>query len=265
MNIYKLLNEVVFYIEDNLDKEIDSKKLARIAGLTVQSLQNVFALITNVGLAEYIRNRRLSCAAEDLISGLSVMEVALKYQYTSAVAFSRSFTRFHHIKPSALKKGNHSFISYPILNFDEDNKSIMDMSYRIEKRKAFDLFGVKKETDEENISYDAPRFFSETKRKYKDLYGDIPYGMVLYEKRFSSEKLEYWCLYSVEHEGFSKVSFPDSKWLIFKIRSQEARDIQNLSHKFYDTFFPKNKFQLRDLPELEVYKEDYTEFMIAIL
>lgn len=159
MNIYKLLNEVVMYIENHLDEEIDYKKLAKIAGLNIQSLQNVFMLITNIGLAEYIRNRRLSEAAEDLIDGASVMEVATKYQYTSAVAFSRSFTKFHNVKPSELKKKNLRGISYPILNFDEDNKSILDMSYRIEKRNAFTLYGESCKTDEEHISYDAPKFF----------------------------------------------------------------------------------------------------------
>lgn len=264
MNIYKLLNEVVMYIEESLDKEIDYKKLSKIAGLNIQSLQNVFSLITNIGLAEYIRNRRLSCAAEDLLEGLSVMEVAIKYQYTSAIAFSRSFTKFHNIKPSELKKKHLQGIRYPILNFDEDNKSILDMSYRIESKNAFTLFGVKKETDIEHISHDAPNFFKETKEKYNELYGDIKYGMVLYEQRFSSKKIEYWCLYKEKHDGLLKISFPESKWLIFRIYSNTARDIQNLSYKFYDNFFPKNKFKLRDLPELEFYENDYTEFMVAI-
>ena len=264
MNIYKLLNEVVMYIENSLDQEINYKKLAKISGLNVQVLQNVFSLITNVGLAEYIRNRRLSCAADDLLEGLIVMEVATKYCYKSSVAFSRSFTKFHNIKPSELKKKHMQGVRYPILNFDENNKSILDMSYRIENKLAFSLFGVKKETDVEHINYDAPKFFEETKRKYKELYGDIKYGMVSYEERFLSKKMEYWCLYKENYDGFNKVSFPKSKWLIFRINSNTARDIQNLSYKFYDSFFPKNKFRLRNLPELEYYENGYTEFMIAI-
>ena len=264
MNIYKLLNEVVMYIENHLDEEIDYKKLAKIAGLNVQSLQNVFMLITNVGLAEYIRNRRLSEAADDILDGLSVMDVAIKYQYTSAVAFSRSFTKFHNIKPSELKKNNLRTVSYPVLNFDEDNKSILDMSYRIERRDSFILYGESCKTDEEHINYDAPKFFKEMEKKYVPFYGDIEYGMVSYENRFNSCNMEYWCLYRNKYDGLVEVSFPKAKWLIFRINSHEARDIQNLSYKFYYNFFPKNKFKLCNLPELEVYEDGYMEFMIAI-
>lgn len=264
MNIYKSLNELILYIEENLDQNIETKTLAKMIGVNVQTLQSIFVLLTNIGISEYIRNRRMTNAFLDLQSGMTVMEVAVKYQYTSATAFSRSFLKFHGIKPSEVKKNKSKMKNYPILNFDEDNKSIMDMSYRIEKRESFTIYGVKKETNEENISYDAPRFWSEIQKKYKEEYGSIHYGMVLYEKRFESDKLEYWCLYNEKHKDLIEVSFPASKWLIFKIYSREARDIQNLSYKFYNSFFPKNKYRLRDLPELEVYEDNFTEFMIAI-
>lgn len=264
MNIYKSLNEVISYIEENLDKEISLQSLAKMVGINAQSLQNVFLLITNVSVKEYIRFRRLSVSASDLLNGEKVMDVAIKYGYNSAVSFSRSFKKFHGFKPSEVKKYEDKIKSYIILNFDEDNKSLLDMSYKIETKASFTLYGVKKETDEAHIGKEAPLFFSKTKRKYEKEYGPIKYGMVSYEKRFLSKALEYWCLYEEEHEGFCSIVFPKSKWLIFTINSGEARDIQNLSHKFYKTFFPKSKYKLKDLPELEAYKEVTTEFWIAI-
>lgn len=264
MNIYKSLNEIILYIEEHLDKEISISTLAKMVGINAQSLQNVFVLITNVSLKEYIRFRRLSVSANDLLNGEKVMDVAIKYGYNSAISFSRSFTKFHGFKPSEVKKQEDKIKSYVILNFDEDNKSLLDMSYKIETKNSFTLYGVKKETNEAHIGKDAPFFFRKTKKQYEKTYGPIKYGMVSYEKRFQSKKLEYWCLYTEKHEGFLSVNFPKSKWLIFKINSREARDIQNLSHKFYDTFFPKSKYKLKDLPELEAYKEGSTEFWIAI-
>ena len=262
MNIYETLNNVVKYIEEYLDKKIDYKILAHKVGLNNQTLQNIFTLITNIGLAEYIRNRRLVLAAEDLKRGEKVIDVALKYQYSSSVAFSRVFTKFHGIKPSLVKSKDIKTRNYSILNFNENN---MDMSYRIEKKEAFSLYGVKKATTEEKISYDAPNFFALTQKKYKKVCGNIDYGMVLYEKRFKSDYLEYWCLYSKSFEGFTKYSFPVSKWLIFKSNSLKSRDIQYLIHSFYSNFLSKNKYKLRDLPELEFYIGDGTmEFMVPI-
>lgn len=264
MNIYKSLNEIILYIEEHLDKEISILTLAKMVGINVQSLQTVFILITNISLKEYIRFRRLSVSANDLLNGEKVMDVALKYGYNSAISFSRSFTKLHGFKPSEVKKNEEHIQSYVILNFDEDNKSLLDMSYQIEIKPSFQLYGVKKETDEAHIGKDAPLFFSKTKRQYEKKYGSIKYGMVSYEERFKSKKLQYWCLFEEEHKDFLGVSFPKSKWLIFKINSNEAKDIQNLSHKFYNTFFPKSKYKLKHLPELEVYKKNTTEFWVAI-
>lgn len=262
MNIYHILNEVILYIENHLEEKISYRKIAKMVGLNEQTLQNIFSLVTNIGLAEYIRNRRLSNAALDLQNKVSVMDVAMKYQYTSAIAFSRAFFKFHGVKPSEVKKEKGKLKNFPIFNFNEDN---LNMSYRMEKKEKLVLYGVKKETTEEDISRDAPKFFKAIQKKYKNEYGNISYGMVKYEKRFSSTNLEYWCLYPIFHEGLLEMEIPASKWLIFKCNSSKAIDIQYLSHKFYNDFLPKKEYTLKDLPELEYYLEDGTmEFMIAI-
>lgn len=264
MNLYQSLNELIQYIEENLEKNLDIQKMAKIVGVNPQTLQSLFSLVTNIGLAEYIRNRKLSKAVEDLKMGKNVMEVAIKYGYNSATAFSRSFTKFHGIKPREAKK-EPQLRNEPILHFAFDNESLLNMSYRIETRKTFKLYGVKKVTNEKKISYEAPKFFNETKEKYFSKCGNISFGMVWYKKRFVSDYLEYWCLYKVPQENFLEVTFPSSKWLVFKMNNTNARNIQNLSHMFYEKFLPKNEYRLRELPELEAYLEDGTmEFRIAI-
>ena len=263
MNIYDSLNKLSDYIEENIEEKLEIKKMAKLVGITPQVLQSIFSLLTNIGLSEYIRLRKLTLAKEDLKNGNSVMEVSLKYGYNSATSFSRAFMKFHGCKPSEIKKGKKGAY-FSILQFDEKN-ALLNLSYRIEKIDAFSLYGIKKRTNEKKISEDAPKFFSKINKKYNAFYGDIPYAMVLYKERFKSSYLEYWCLYEKENEEFTKVDFPTSKWLIFSLNSREARDIQNLSHTFYNTFLPKNKYKLKNLPELEVYLEnEKTEFRIAI-
>lgn len=262
MNIYKSLNLLINYIEENIKEDLTLTKMAKVVGVNPHILSNLFSLLANIGIAEYIRLRRLSLAAIDLQNGMSVMEVAVLYQYTSAIAFSRAFTKFYGIKPSEVKKKNIYLKSYPILQF---NDHALNLSYRIEKHEKFSLYGVKKITNEKKIAVDAPNFFKETKKKYQKICESIPYAMVLYEKRFSSSYLEYWCLYKEPYDEFSRIDFPESKWLIFSLHSRNEKDIQNLIHEFYTYFFPKNKYKLRDLPELEVYLENETmEFWVAI-
>ena len=263
MSIYEALNELMEYIESHLEQEITDKKMASILGVNVHTMQSLFPLITGIGLKEYIRNRKLTKAVKDLQQGCTILEVSLKYGYTSAVAFSRAFTKTFGIKPKDVKKNLNTIRTFPILQFDANG--LFDLSYRKEKRKAFTLYGVKKETNSYDIALDAPNFFKETEQKYLSIYGPIKYGMVLYENRGTTGKLEYWCMYKEEHEGLLKFSFPSVTWLIFKLNNRESQNVQNLSDKFYTTFLEKHTCKILDLPELEVYYEDGTmEFMVPI-
>ena len=57
-------------------------------------------------VGEYIRNRRLSLAAQDLLqSGSKILDVAMRYQYDTQESFSKAFTRFHGIPPSKVRRG----------------------------------------------------------------------------------------------------------------------------------------------------------------
>ena len=60
--------------------------------------------MANVPLSEYIRRRRMTLAAVDLQSGDKIVDVALKYGYSSPTAFNRAFQSIHGIAPSLAKE-----------------------------------------------------------------------------------------------------------------------------------------------------------------
>ena len=66
MNIYKELNEIIEYIEEHLEEKIDTEKLARKIGINEYTFQRIFAIIADISLTEYIRNRRLTNAGQEL-------------------------------------------------------------------------------------------------------------------------------------------------------------------------------------------------------
>ena len=59
------MNRTMDYIEENLSGSIDPEQIARIMACPYAVLQRGFGPIAGVQLAEYIRRRRLSCAAYD--------------------------------------------------------------------------------------------------------------------------------------------------------------------------------------------------------
>ena len=68
--------------------------------------QLVFHLVMGMTIGEYIRNRRLSLAAQELLQPNSrIIDVAMRYQYDTQESFSKAFTRFHGVPPSKVQRG----------------------------------------------------------------------------------------------------------------------------------------------------------------
>lgn len=265
MNIYKNLNEMIDCIEDNLENEIKYEKLAKILGVNEYTMKSIFSVICNMSVVEYIRKRRLSNAGFDLYrNNEKIIDIALKYQYESATAFSRAFEKFHGIQPSKVKNNPKGLKIFTKLIFDENIKENTNIEYSIIQKEEMTFYGKGIQTREYEISKDAPTFFAKMQHKYKNKYGLIKYGMVVYEDRFESDKFEYWVLYDREIEEFEKYIIPKSKWIKFDIPSQNEKDIQEMSQKFYVEILPVLKYNLRDIPELEYYHDNITEFWIPI-
>ena len=92
MEWLKNLSNAIEYIEDNLDKEISYEEAARIACCSTYYFQRLFSYVSGVSLSEYIRKRRMSQAAFELQrTDKKVLDVALKYGYTSPTSFNRAF------------------------------------------------------------------------------------------------------------------------------------------------------------------------------
>ena len=52
MNIYKELNGIIEYIEENLENEIKYEELARRLGVNEYTMQRLFSLLCNISIAE---------------------------------------------------------------------------------------------------------------------------------------------------------------------------------------------------------------------
>ena len=263
LNIYKSLNEMTKYIDDNLENKIEYNILAKILGVNVYTMQRLFTMLSGIPLAEYIRKRRLSRAGYDLYNNqYKVIDIAIKYQYESATAFSRAFEKFHNIKPSNVNKET-KLKNFPRIVFEEIINEANELSYEIIELDELNLYGTYVLTNNDTISHDAPKFFKETENKYIKKFGLVKYGMITYDnERMQCQR--YYCLYEKEIEGFEKIKIPSTKWLRFRIDSQNPKDIQEMSHRFYRQFLPSVKYNLKELPELEYYHDNVTDFLIAI-
>lgn len=265
MNIYQRLNRLTLYIEEHLDDKINYEVLATIFETNTYTMQRIFSALVGTSLGEYIRRRRLSNAACDLLTrNWRVIDLAARYDYNSSAAFSRAFASFHGLKPSEVKPGV-DLKNFPRPVFDETAKQDLHTQYTVIERPAFRLYGVHTATDTQHISADAPRFFKTIAARYQDKFGFPDFGMVAYRDPEREHCSAYYVLYEREILDFEIVSFPATKWLKFTTNSYKAHEIQKTSNDFYMDFLPSSNYQLADLPELEYYHDGITELWVPII
>ena len=99
------LERALIYIESKLDEEIDLTLLARQAGYSLYHFHRVFQDLVGDSLKEYIRKRRLSEAAKELVqTNKPLIDIAFAHGYQSREAFGRAFEQAYGISPSVCRK-----------------------------------------------------------------------------------------------------------------------------------------------------------------
>ena len=130
MNWIQSISRAIHYIENNLTNDICIDEVSGQAYTSSSHFQLIFHVVTGITIGEYIRNRRLSIAAQDLLQPNSkIIDVAMKYQYDTQESFSKAFTRFHGVSPSKVQRGKVK-IFHP-LSINVTIKGGFDMSHNL--------------------------------------------------------------------------------------------------------------------------------------
>lgn len=99
------IRKSIKYIEDNLDKKIELDELAEKVFLSKYHFHRIFHAGTGEPVAEYIRRRRLTEAARELLStDNKIIDIALKYQFGSQEAFTKAFKKIYGMPPREFRK-----------------------------------------------------------------------------------------------------------------------------------------------------------------
>ena len=102
------IEEVIEYIESNITEQLDCEKMAKMMDLSVYEFRRIFSFVVGCPVSDYIRKRRLSLAACDIMTNQKqdMLEISEKYGYTSQSAFIKAFGEQHGVSPTAyLKEG----------------------------------------------------------------------------------------------------------------------------------------------------------------
>ncbi|MEW9872587.1 GyrI-like domain-containing protein [Arthrobacter sp. HS15c] len=136
-----VLNEVLGYVEEHLTEEIDVAGLTSGLGTTEYHVRRMFSSLAGMPLSEYIRRRRMTVAAADVIGGHDLLGTAVRFGYGSTEAFNRAFRAVHGVGPADVRRDGGPLRTQPQLRFRLTIEGNTTMDTRIADRPAFRLVG----------------------------------------------------------------------------------------------------------------------------
>lgn len=135
------LNQVVEYVDGHLADDIDIAEVASRLGTTEYHLRRMFSALAGMPLSEYIRRRRMSLAAAEVVGDGDLLGIAVRYRYGSTEAFGRAFRSVHGASPGDVRRDGGPLQSQPQLRFHLTVEGNSPMDTRIVDRPAFRLIG----------------------------------------------------------------------------------------------------------------------------
>ncbi|QKG85128.1 helix-turn-helix domain-containing protein [Kroppenstedtia pulmonis] len=271
MDLLTNMNGAIKYIEENLAKDIDFKEVARLAFCSEYHFKRMFSFLAGISLSEYIRRRRLTCAAFDLKdSNVKVIDIAMKYGYNSPDAFARAFQNLHGITPSEARTNGHSLKAYPRMTFLLSIKGGSEMNYRIEEKEAFRIVGIKKRVPiifngvNPEIAAMWGSLDSKTIDKLKQLSNVEPMGMLSASTNFPEGRMEekgeldhYIGVATTEKcpDHLTQLEVPASTWAVFEAIGPFPDTLQDVWGRIYSEWFPSSNYEQIEGPEI-LWNED---------
>jgi AraC family transcriptional regulator len=275
------MNGALDYIEENLTEELDMNKVAMRACCSSYNFQRMFSFIADCPLAEYIRRRRLTQAALELQNtDVKIIDIAVKYGYDSATAFSRAFAALHGLTPSEARRDGAQLKAYPKISFHISIKGEKEMEYRIETKEAFDIFGIETVASlSDEAGYLSPSGlwkqcqgngeYGRLEENAGDTPGFMPKDMCKVHAVENYRKTEGntfpYMLFSFltkgsKPEGYKTVRIPAQTYAIFpsgKFGWEETPTVVHDMHKrFYNEWLPTANYERADGPSFELYGGD---------
>ncbi|WP_379160931.1 effector binding domain-containing protein [Paenibacillus sp. sgz5001063] len=259
------MKDALDYMESKMTEPLRIEDIARVAHVSPFHFQRMFSMLTGVTVADYIRKRRLTLAAQELaISQIRVLDVALKYGYDSPEAFAKAFRRAHGLTPSSAREPGVQLKAFPRLSFHLSLKGDQEMDYKIVERSAFTVIGKSMEVttrDGENFRR-IPEFWNQcnadgTSDKLIQLGTEPNWLGICMSMNMEEELLSYWVAVEgspgTNPEGYETAVVPAASWAVFTSTGPMPHAIQQVWQRIFQEWFPGTGYEHTGGPEFELY------------
>lgn len=278
----KEFQTAIDFIEENLTQPIDSLAVVRQTNYSSFHFYKLFSLFVGMSIKDYIRRRRLTHAAYDLLTTSDrIIDIAFKYCFESQESFTRSFKQVFGITPKKYR------IEKPYIEFLSKRGNI-DFHYlfqyekvtpNIITRSTFTVIGIESMVDilespnREVNQIKIPQMwevFLERKDEIKGQLSPHSYGISLPQE----DGLNFKYLACVEVDpkikmiprGMVMRQIPSNTYAVFR-HKEGVEKIINLLKWIHKNWIMNSNITLKTFPEIEIYydsKQDHIEICLPV-
>ncbi|TQL03977.1 AraC family transcriptional regulator [Cellulomonas sp. SLBN-39] len=261
------LNRLVDVVEEHLDDELDVTRLAAALGTSEYHLRRMFSSLAGMPLSEYVRRRRMTVAAADVVAGDGdLLGIAVRHGYGSAEAFGRAFRSVHGVSPGQARRDGGPLRAQPQLRFRLTVEGAVPMDVRLTTRPAFRLVGhaarvpLVHEGVNPAVQQHVASLAPEQHQRLKDLSGTEPHGLLAVSDDLDPDRREGTVLTYLHGvavpdaatvpEDLHIIDVAAGTWAVFQVSGPYPDALQTLWAATATEWFPSNPWRLRPGPEI---------------
>ncbi|WP_166827274.1 AraC family transcriptional regulator [Brevibacterium limosum] len=277
------LNTLIDLIESNLTADsaesVEVGALAARLGTTEYHLRRMFSSLAGIPLSEYVRRRRMTVAAGDVIDGEDLLSVAVRYGYGSTEAFTRAFRSVHGTAPSEARRNGGPLRSQQSLRFRLTIEGSSTMDTRIIDRPAFALIGhavrvpLIHEGENPHIRQFVASLPHTEHERLKELSDTTPEGLLQVTDGVDPDyregtDLTYFHGVAISSaasapEDLDIIDVPAGMWAVFTASGPYPKALQDTWAATAGEWFPSNPWRLRPGPSIVSILDRAEDFSTA--
>lgn len=274
------LNRLVVLVEENLAEDLDVDGLAAALGTTEYHLRRMFSSLAGMPLSEYVRRRRMTVAAGDVVRGADdLLSIAVRHGYGSTEAFGRAFRSVHGAGPGDVRRDGGPLRTQPRLRFRLTVEGSTPMDTRIVERPAFRLVGHAARVPlvhhgvNPHIQRHVAALPQEEHLRLKALGNTEPEGLLQVSDDLdpdSTEGSELTYLHGVAvspdtplPDDLDAIEVPSGRWAVFRTAGSHPQALQQTWAATATDWFPANPWRLRPGPSIVAVLDRAADFSTA--
>lgn len=275
----EILNRLVDEIERRIDEDIDVDALAESMGTTGYHARRMFSSLAGMPISEYVRRRRMTVAAADVVGGEDLLTIAVRYGYGSVEAFGRAFRSVHGASHGDVRRDGGPLRTQPTLRFRLTVEGSVPMDARIIERPAFRLIGhaarvpLIYEGVNPHIQQHIASLPAEEHQRLKAMSSTDPRGILAVSADVEPDyqeggELTYLHGVAVEHgtetpAGLDVIDVDEGEWVVFRTSGPHPAALQDAYAASASEWFPSNPWRLRPGPSIVSILEHADDFRTA--